>query len=394
MNRLISITVFASLMAVAQSVDAKPKVGILGLEPVDDSGEINKKLNAVAQLMTTLIRETASQERPPQYKVVESASQEFLEVKILFDCTIPKVSCLVPIGKELKVDFLVYGQVVLIPGEGYEVSLERLNVGGKRDEGQAEQVVPFSAISNPKVARRWARLLWNKVNGQVKTGMVTVTSNALEGTIFIQGKRVGTLTEGRAQVPLVPPGTHTIRIESEDGSATGSVDVVKGDITEIELNVVRHVGPGGGDDDSPGGGDAPINDRRDSRLGWKIAFGTGVLATAGLAGSGYYYGIKITGERENDVNSMNRSCDDPGINMALKDICDEGNRAALLGNISWVSATAVGLASLYFGYKAFLASDSPPSSNGVATYKKRKQPVVRILPVGPGDIGGSLEVTF
>ena len=385
MKRLISIAVFASLVVVGQSVDAKPKVGILGLEPVDDSGQANKKLNLAARVMTTLIRQVARQDSPAQYEVPESAFQEFLEVKILYDCTIAKVACLVPIGTDLKVDFLVYGRVTLMPGQGYEVSLNRLNVNGKREEGRAEEIVPFSAINsasdNANQAQKWARLLWNRVNGREVTGSITVTSNALEGKIIIGGKRVGKLVEGRGRVPMVKPGDRKIRIESTTGSATGTVSVKAGEDSEIELNVSANVGPGGpGPGPGPGGG--PIDGGGgDSRTGWKIAFAVGLVGTAGLGGGAYYYGNFRNGKQETPCKT------DPGA-------CDRGRDFALYGTIGTVSSITFGVATLFFGYKAFVEKSDRTPQEGVGLRKKRQDPVVRIVPIGPGDIGGSLEITF
>jgi hypothetical protein len=392
----LGITV-AALLAWSSIADAKPKTAVLGIET---RGAQNQKLVLVGKLMTQKLRTEVAKPKSPFD--LSQVNEDFLTIKIMHDCPGAAYPCMSRITKDvLKAKYSIYGTVEKDP-RGYVFQLTLLNAETAQPEGQLTEVVPLTEADDDAKAGDWARAFYNQLLGRRQEGKLVVRSNVAAGTVFVDGKNVGNLADGVVVVPNVQPGEREVSVDSDGQTAKATVDVVAGETSEIELTVVKN-----------GGGPGPVNGGGGSNVGWQIAFYTGAVGTVGLAAMGIYEFTRI-GDGKHYADEVERANDavapDPGPIVAenvcdenlsdpaytdVRDACDAGDAGALRANIGGIGAAVLGVATLFFAYKAFISDNgSSVERDRLSSRRKRKEPKVRIIPGGPGDIGAGLEVTF
>ncbi len=111
---------FAGLVVMCGVAYAKPTVAVLGLEPDSD----------IARAITDGARNAARGDNSP-YELAPSSNVTLGEAKAQHHCDSEADACMAEIGRDLGVDVVVYGRVVIV-GEKHEVKLRLLLVGPKR----------------------------------------------------------------------------------------------------------------------------------------------------------------------------------------------------------------------------------------------------------------------
>lgn len=400
-RRFISLGVCVALLTLASAASAeKKKAAVLGIET---RGAQNQQLVLVGKLMTAKLRAEVAKPKSPYG--LSDVLEDFLTIKIMHDCPGAAYPCMSRITKNvLKAKYSIYGTVEE-DSRGYVFKLTLLNAETEQPEGQLTEVVPLADAPDDAKAAKYAKGIYNKLLGRSEEGKLVVRSNVDAGRVFIDGKEVGNLADGVVVVPNVEPGEHEVSVDSDGQTAKASVKVLAGEASEVLLTVVKGPGPGPG----PGGGGGGSN------VGWQVAFYAGAIGTVGLGILGFieynrlgddgHYAKKVREANEalpNPITTPNMDddvCDSSMVNAegfeTVKKACDDGKSGALRANIGGFGAAVLGVATLIFAYKAFLSDNgSSTERNDLSLRRKRKEPRVRIIPGGPGDIGAGLEVTF
>lgn len=421
-HRSVSIAVSVGLVALMAGVaDAKPKLAVLGIESIDQ-GKANRELVAAAAMMSTLLRKEVDRPKSP-FELATTPPHNLIDVKLMYDCADENRQCMSRISKDvLKASRVIYGTVAEQPGKGYLFQLTLLNGSTEQPEGTVTEVVPYAEARRPGDASRWARSFYNLLIGVKEEGRLRVRANVDRATVYIDNDLVGNLSDGEATIPNVEAGQRSVRVEAEGSSAESSVEVRAGETAELELELV-----------SLGGGGAPGPEGGSGRLGWQIGFVAGAVGTVAAASAWAYFGGKAGqgpfaslsekgGERidarrdaafnvlpSETQNTLGGSCErardaDPGSLQldgedadnfnAYRGICVEGLDNARKATISLVSMGVLAAVTIGLIYPAFLRDDGGTGRDELSRRQHRKQPRVRIIPGGPGDIGAGLEITF
>lgn len=402
-RRLIPLAILVvGLLSWSAAAEAKPKAAVLGIET---RGQQDPQLVLVGKLMTQKLRTEVAKPKSP-YDLSKDGLEDFLTVKIMHDCPGGAYPCMSRITKEvLKAKYAIYGTVEK-DSRGYVFQLTLLNAETAQPEGQLTEVVPLNEGPDDAKAGQWARSFYAKLLGERQEGKLVVRSNVAAGTVFVDGKNVGDLADGVVVVPSVAAGEHTVSVDADGQTAKASVKIIAGETSEVELTVTKVGGPGPG----PGGGEG-------GGTGWKVAFYGGTVVTLGFAGLWAFEGIRLLGGHyEDNVASANDPDGDGGnaplvttaangdvcdetamleMNPTVKDACDAGKAGALRASIGAVGTGVFAVATLFFAYQAFIADNGVSQErDDLSSRHKRKEPRVKIIPGGPGDIGAGLEVTF
>ena len=220
-----------------------------------------------------------------------------------------------------------------------------------------------------------------KLTGEA-TGVVVVTAGSVNGKIFVDGKEVGVVTDGRTELTL-PSGDHKIMVRAEGfNDALGTVSVRAGSSAEVALN------PTPASDGKPAGDD-PTLDKKSGGTGKMLGYiGIGVGGALVLTGS--YFGIQTLGQIKDSEYEDYRKTAVPEGEDACKyaeatgrsdivDVCDRNKRDKTL---FWV-LTPVGAVLAGVGVYLLASGDDKPAS----AKPPRVQPML-----GLGPRGGELRV--
>lgn len=401
---LILATCLASFPTLARSVEAKPKVAILGLEVTGPSATDQKAIRAADDLTKELRREAQRDSGP--YELAPNSNKTLLDIKMLSECSDEGLKCMSEIGQQMGAERLVYGKLEKKKG-GYEVSLKLLNTESRKSEGTASVVIPLTEI--PGGLGRRARSLYARLIGAPEEGGLDITSNAERGTVFVDGEIKTSLSAGSARVSGLEAGSHTIAIEA-DGYERYETDVTiaAGATESLRASLV----PLGGDDGDDGGEGRPGG-------GWRIAFWSGVVA-AGVGGGGWAYsGLQVLSAQD-DVDSQSADYSVPdidgkddgshddacvafrahfgdGADNPVLDACDRGEKHQKLVNYLWMPMT-IGAAvfSGFAYYKGYVQPRRTSAEREARRHRRRaKQRNFVVTPaLGPDLIGAGLGIQF
>ncbi len=220
-----------------------------------------------------------------------------------------------------------------------------------------------------------------KLTGEA-TGVVVVTAGSVNGKIFVDGKEVGVVTDGRTELTL-PSGDHKIMVRAEGfNDALGTVSVRAGSSAEVALN------PTPASDGKPAGDD-PTLDKKSGGTGKMLGYiGIGVGGALVLTGS--YFGVQTLGQIKDSEYEDYRKTAVPEGEDACKyaeatgrsdivDVCDRNKRDKTL---FWV-LTPVGAVLAGVGVYLLASGDDKAAS----AKPPRVQPML-----GLGPRGGELRV--
>ncbi len=136
--------------------------------------------------------------------------------------------CAVAIGSKLGVDFMFVGWVET-RNRKLALSLDVFNVHTGRRLRSLRDYAP-----NKTDTKKWGKSVYDRVV-DTSTGSLEISCNATAATVFIDGLQVTQLYQGRALIPNLVLGTHTIEIRA--AGYKSYVDEITIDGT-IPLNVL------------------------------------------------------------------------------------------------------------------------------------------------------------
>lgn len=432
MNRrsLISAAaVIVTLVAMDRAVIAKPGIAVLGLEVRDLEANVDEKTTKMATDLTAGLRREAKAAASP-YSLVPNADRDLTEVKVINMCEDAAVGCMSDIGKDLKADRLLYGSITRRKN-GYQVSLDLLDVKKKAMERSTSELIPFGEANAAGVAR-WSKTLYGRLTGSSAEsgGTLVVTANADSGQVLIDGKPRGKLSGGTARITGVSPGSHTVGVQASGfKNWSGDATVTDGETTKVPATLEKSGGDIGDDDDDDdddigggGGGGGGVDLGGDKPLPGKasrILFWTSLLATGASAAAMTVTGLQVRGKLKDDqlqavealanrpsnpimLDEANACSDaegrpvDDGV-QAVLDACSKGRSRAMLTNI-FLGATVVSAAAAgYFYYRGYIAPKASMNRERTSGRHKQRRPrtTVSFVPtIGMDQLGAGLQFEF
>ncbi len=393
MTSLLCLLLVASL---ARAAEAKPAIAVLGLEVIDESGEVNEQATSFAQSLTEALRQQAALSAGA-YALAPNSDKDLLEMKLLSSCADEGRGCMAEIGRELGAERLLYGKVEKL-ADGYQVSLKLLNATTEEMERTTTDIVPIGADLGD-----WGRTMYNRLTGVPEQGVVVVHANVERGTVYLDGRVATTLSAGSARITGVAEGQHAIRIESAGFEAhEGNVAVSGSETRELAVRLQPIVSETiATSRERPGGVS-------------RVLFWTSLVATGASATAMTITGLQVRGSLEDDkldaLTALERNegitlsgddaCSDaerlaasPGV-TAVVDACEKGQSRAKLTTVLAGATIVSALAATFFYYSGYIASDSG-SDERSASRERAQSPTVQFLPaIGPQSVSAGVKIEF
>ena len=363
-TRLVGLAIGLSVAATPEGAFAGTRIAVLGVEPVDAPVSVAARFSAA---LKEHVKRTGGYELVPG-KAIE-------EVKLVFGCAKESPSCMAKVGESLKAELLFWGTLTK-QGNSHALRLVLLRVANQSIERQLVQDFGPRQLQDPElhVLKLAQRILPAKL-GRLKL------SCAVEGAeVFVDGKAVGVIATGELQLSGLSVGPHTLRV-SKSGFTTWFHKLTVGAGEEAKL-LATLVAEGATSDRAGVGRDGDRRRHRgtESRLGWTVAFYSAVVATVGVAVGLAINGMQVLSLEDQKADLM-RSLADPreptndklygpdacdaiaGVPRyaAVADVCSSGSSRATVQNVLIVALAATTGLSVYFGYRAFFATESQQS---------------------------------
>jgi hypothetical protein len=285
MTRALSLTCTALLLIglVGSSAAAKPSIGVLGLEVVDQNGTPTPADTQAAKELSDGLRARAKAGTGP-YTLAPGSDKELIDQKLLNNCDDEKPSCMSAIGNQLGAEILMYGHFEK-QGKSYQVTIKVLDVSRKTVLKTSSDMIPLSE-ANGAALQGWARKIYAKLTGESAGSTIVVrVSNAERGTILIDGDPKGTITNGTGSVSGVGEGKVKVGVESEGFRRWEQTVTVSGGSVTVPVELERGsggdvVGPGPGPE-GPGPGPGPGEDGPKRSKLLYVGAGAGLVLTVG-----------------------------------------------------------------------------------------------------------------
>jgi hypothetical protein len=426
--RVAVLTLLATFVASSDaSAQSKPSVAVLGLEVIDDGTGVDPQSTELAKMLTQALREGTRQDVSP-YRMAPNSDKELLEVKLLSGCANEARNCMAQIGRDLGAEWLIYGKIEK-RDTGYQVTLKLLKVDTTAMERVTTEVIPFADNDEKSIRQKWGRSLYNRLTGIPDQGNLTIQANVDQGRVFIDGQLATTLRRGRARIDGLVEGKHDVAIEAGGHSRyEASVEIRPGATENLDARLqTLAVDPSGGGEVG-GGGQVDTGEERPggtSRTLFWVAAGVTVLSTAGhtisyvqlrsakddtaTAGAELVMLAKEDGNETwrgsidgdpcgNDFPDSVSGGDATQANALLREIdghCKDGDSASMRTWIFGPLAIASGLATGYFFYRGYMASDTKAGERSAGRARKSAQPTVQVAPtITPDYFGAGVKIVF
>lgn len=313
-------------------------------------------------------------------------------ISLALNCDLPpNASCQERIGAKVGAKRYIWGTLEVVKKE----VVADLHLWEEGQEGRSTQLRYASNLTDPSddtlmqvAAGGFAELMG------ATQGVLVVVAGTVTGEVFVDGEKVGLITDGRAEL-TVSPGEHKILVRAPGfNDAAGTVTVRPGDSAEIRLNPTRSGGAGGADPTQDSGPGMSTN----KMLGYGgLAIG-GVMVAAG----GYFWFQSFTQKNDDDYErfaSRVRKSDDPcdvaanggtdtlgapiQRDASIKELCDKNKSHQTLALV----LTPLGAVITGVGAYFLLTDDSDKAA-------KRPPPVQPLVGLGPKGGEVRLHVTF
>jgi hypothetical protein len=289
--------------ALAGAAAAKPSIAILGLEVIDKSGTPSNDDVQFAKNLTEGLRARAKIGGP--YMLAPTGDKELIDLKLLKGCDDEKPTCMSSIGGDLNADFLIYGSVTKKKQGNYDISVAFLDVHA----GKRERTIPTSIpVGTGGVAlQNQAKKIYNGLTGQSDSCTITIKTPGVDrGTILVNGKEAGNITNGVGSVNGLSEGKYAIAIESTGFHryTKGDVQCTGGETTNIQATLDKSdkavipppdkfIPPGGSDQSPPGGSEIGHTNTvshhgNTQKTVWTVV---GSVGLASVVGGGIVFGV-------------------------------------------------------------------------------------------------------
>jgi hypothetical protein len=393
----ITIAALAVLGAAGQAA-ARPKLAVLGIEPVDYGDTASVERTAlVARWFTEGLRQRAAVARA-SYDIAPNSQRELAEVKLLSNCLDEGRECMAAIGRELGADRLLYGRIEK-KRDGYSVTLRLMNVQTRSFEKQKTDLLPWS-MADEDGTRRAAAEFFAALTGLAVEGTILVATNARTGRVLVDGEPRAEIADFGASVKGLGEGTLEIAIEAEGFERwVGQAEVKAGQVHRMDVTLTAV----GGAFMPPPRRKRDTADRPEDT--YKVLAWTSAVVTAGGITAFAITGVKVWNLEDEKREAIQSSWGNADPNERIgeggcaeaadkgykpvDDLCRRGKQMATLTNVLIGVSATMALATGYFAYKGYggTAESSRPSSTRAGSRQKAPTRVLvtpEIYPTGGG----------
>jgi hypothetical protein len=398
-RRIAVLALLFTALVSSPAFAGKPTVAVLGLEVVDNTGQIDQATTAVARDLTDALRSRAKMPSNP-YAFQPGSEKELIDEKLIKNCDNEAISCMSQIGKDLGADFLIYGKFEK-KSDGYVVTINLLNVGKKKfEKSRSPLTIPLSAAKDPTAIGTAATKAYNDLVGVVANGTLIVRSNADHGTVLLDNAPKGSLSSGTLTLSLAE-GPYRLSVEADgfDNSQEIKVTIRSGEtITQsVQMLETKVKKPDELKHEITGTTSSPGTNI------WKPIFVASIIVGLGAGSAAVYFKLDMDDAAADAAkDDMTKGKDGGGLfskgdcgndalnnerdHAAFHQACSSKTKlnVALIGTGVSVALIAIS------GYLAFGRSHSekPPNTTGTVGRRARK-PAFAVTPVIQADGGGA-----
>ena len=351
-------------LLLATSAWADTTAAVLALEPRDAPADVVQQLTLALRLALA---------GAPGYQAVPG--KDLVEMRLIFCPDEEGPECMARAAKSIGVAQLIYG-VVTRNAKGFVVTVKLLDAPSRTFLATAEEQLP-PAVTPQDVDNAVTRLLGRLVGLPVPASLRIVCEPA-GARLSIDGVDIGYVGESGRVVPEVAPGMRRIRLTLEGYVPYEMVREVKsGDESALSVQLAP---------------EAPVQVRETSaapaapsasRRAWRIAAWISLGVAVGTGTAALVAGLKTRSleedkDREIAMSRIGRAATDPGYLNAgpdldacaeaelegvgrVTDLCDRGQRMALITNVLLGTAGAAALISGASFHMGYLRVEAEPS---------------------------------
>jgi hypothetical protein len=391
---LSSLCVLAVLSSGSAMADKKKeKIGILGLEVYQASGNVDAAGTQVASALTVQLRLQPKAGKGP-FAWQNGSERELLDEKVMSGCNNEDNSCMAKIGEKLGVDRLLYGRIERksqAGSTGYQISLRLLKVSDLQFTTWTD-FIPLADTQQDTKLNEWARRGYKRLTGENDGGTLVVTvKNVDRGTILIEGEERGNISSGKGEVPGLAEGKYKVSVVSPGYQRWDSdepIQIKGGDVTSKEITL-KELKRGGDKLCDPAVSTCENTGSDEPKTGvWKGIMIAGIVVAAGGGGfAGYNFVQKKKYESGGSCSTVG-SC---GNNTAAERDSD-GNSYATKANIGWGTVALGGgmiLVGVIKGYIATGAKEKQAAGTPTVGQRARKRGGFTVTPVVTSEAAGA-----
>lgn len=399
---LAALTLVAGVVA-ASRADAKPKIAVLGIEPVDDGAGETANL---ARSLTEGLRARAQQARS-RFDIAPNANKELTELKLLADCIDEARDCMTSIGRDLGADRLIFGRIER-KGSSYAITIRFLNIQTGKWEGKGKfETTIGQDQAHDAGMKKVASMAWSELTGTPTTGTIVIRSNVATGTLYLDGIIKVAIANRTATLGDLPEGRYNVAIEAQGYQRwETTTEVQAGETTRVDARLEPETSGGGLPGGGSGGGDRPGGTSR-------ALFWTTLVVTAGGVASFTITGLKVREYEDQKVDAILNSggqiesdssedaCREARAEgyRPLVEVCDKGEDMAMVTNVLIGVTAFMAVASGYFYYKGYVSPGKRSERRGAdqARTRRKKRPATEIVvtpEVYPGGGGVGAVISF
>lgn len=397
----------AFVCALAGAAAAKPSIAILGLEVIDKSGAPSADDVTFAKNLTEGLRGRAKLGGP--YVLAANGEKELIDLKLLKSCDDEKPACMASIGKDLQADYLIYGSVTR-KGKTYDLSVVLLDVGAAKRDRTTPTSTPVGTAG--VALQNLSKKIYNGLTGQSDSCTITVKTPGVDrGTIQLNGKDAGTITNGVGTVNGLSEGKYSIAIEASGfhrytkgdisctGGETTNIQAELSRTTPVDTNVPDHPTDNNTVVTPPGGGTGSADHETSGTIShassngtWKgILVGSAIVTVGMAAGFGYSWDkLSSTGKgMDGGFLSYGGSCNfDKNDNyVSGPDACKSASTYRTVTYVTGVGTIAFAGLTAFALYKVLHHGEEPSGEHAMGR-RKHHEPFA-ITPVVSPNGGGA-----
>jgi PEGA domain len=421
MNRTQLITLLLVLFAGIGVATAKPKVAVLGLEVLDKANAMTS-IDAARQV-TEGMRLAARASGP--YEVADNSQREFVDEKVINQCTSEARDCLLKMAGNFGATALVYGRLQLSDNKKtFLITVNLLTA----DKNAAKPAVSAPVTASAQDLQSLGKKIYNELVGVTNLGSISIKTKASKGIVYLNGDMRGELVDGEHKSTQLAEGEYVVRI-SADGFKKWeeTVRVKSGQTTVLEPALEAAQVAKVDEPEDKGSRVIPETkltmrentvSRGGSRRGWRIA---AIGGAAVAAGSMALWTLQLL-DREDSIDKLKGKqngasayieniagppfagydCPDSGVTFkgtrtpeqeadaqeTWRSACKNVRNLWILGTVAGVAGAFAALA-IYQGY----IRDEPESSS--QALRKARKPRFAVTPiVSPQGGGATVRIDF